>query len=312
MIPVVEAVPNFSEGRDPEFSARVAALYEEAGCEVLDTTMDPDHHRSVVTAIGSPGAVERGSVAAAALALRSIDLRVHSGVHPRIGSLDVLPFVPLHGIGMDEVAGLARRTGARIAALGIPVLFYGEASAPPGRPLARLRRGGGAGDDAGRADLPGLDDRGRPLHRSCHPAAGAVCVGARGVLMAWNVDVAGITLKAAREIAGRIRERGGGFRGLRALGLRLPRQDRLQISMNLEDPLATDPLAVFRAIGRRVRAMGGGVLGTEVIGMCPDPAGTPAAARELGIREWSAERSLSRRLARYLAARGAIGRPRYL
>ncbi len=309
---MVEAVPNFSEGRDPEFPARVAALYEEAGCEVLDTNLDPDHHRSVVTAIGSPGAVERGSVAAAELALRSIDLRGHSGVHPRVGALDVLPFVPLHRIGMDEVAALARRAGARISALGIPVRFYGEASAPPGRPLARLRRRGRAGDEAGWADLPGLDSGGRPLHLSRHPAAGAVCVGARGVLLAWNVDVAGITLDAVREIAGELRERGGGFRGLRALGLRLPQQDRLQISMNLEDPATTDPRAVHRAIGERVRGRGGRVLGTEVIGMCPDPIGTSTAARELGIREWSANRSLSRRLARHLAARGAIRRPRYL
>ena len=296
MIQVVEAVPNFSEGRDPAFVAAAADVFAAAGCDVLHTTMDPDHHRSVVTVIGSPRAVERGSLAAARLALERVDLRGHSGVHPRVGALDVLPFVPLHGIGMAEVVELARRVGSLIARLGIPVHFYGQASRPPGRVLASIRR---RGPDRP-LDLAGLDEDGTPVHKRSHPTAGASSVGARGVLLAWNVDVEGLPLKSAREIAAQIREAGGGFPGLRALALRLARQRRLQISMNLEDPARTHPIEVFRAIEGRVRRMKGRVLGTEVIGMFPDQAADLATVREMGIRDWSEDRILSRRLEAYI------------
>ncbi len=302
MIQVVEAVPNFSEGRDPAFPAAAADAFAAAGCEVLHTTRDPDHHRSVVTAIGSPAAVERGSLAAAALALERIDLARHQGVHPRVGALDVLPLVPLHGIGMDAVATLARRVGRRIARMGIPVHFYGFASRPPGRALAPIRRSGPGRPEA---DLPGRDVRGRPEHARAHPSAGATCVGARAVLLAWNVDVEGLSLESARAIAARIREAGGGFAGLRALALALPAQNRMQISMNLEDPVGTPPGEVFRAIERRVRRSGGTVAGTEVVGMCPDQLSDPAVAREMAVRDWSEERLLGRRVSAFVdRARG--------
>ncbi len=298
---VVEAVPNFSEGRDPDFVGAAAAAFASAGCEVLHTTMDPDHHRSVVTVIGSPRAVEMGAVAAAGLALRRIDLGAHAGVHPRVGALDVLPFVPLHGIGMDDVVRLARRVGDRIANLGIPVVFYGRASRPPGRSLAGIRRRAGEHPEA---DLAGREPGGGRVHPVAHPTAGKVCVGARGVLLAWNVDIEDVPLEHARGIAARIREAGGGFPGLRALALRLTRQRRTQISMNLEDPARTDPLDVFRAIEREVRAVRGTVSGTEVIGMCPDQVAAPATVRAMGIRDWSGDRILSRCLSTYLEARG--------
>lgn len=297
MIQVVEAVPNFSEGRDPAFPAAAADVFAAAGCEVLHTTRDPDHHRSVVTVIGSPRAVERGSVAAARLALERIDLRRHRGVHPRVGALDVLPLVPLHGIGMDAVVTMSRRLGKRIADLGIPVHFYARSSRPTGRTLASIRRRGAGKPEA---DLPAPDSRGRPVHTRAHPTAGAVCVGARGVLLAWNVDVDGLPLESARDIAARIREAGGGFPGLRALALRLPRQRRLQISMNLEDPVRTHPTEVFRAIEHRVRRMRGRVLGTEVIGMCPDQLSDPAIVREMRIRDWSEHRLLAHRLRAFI------------
>ena len=299
MTQVVEAVPNFSEGRDPAFPAAAADVFAAAGCEVLHTTLDPDHHRSVVTVIGPPRAVERGSLAAAGLALERIDLRRHSGVHPRVGALDVLPLVPLHGIEMGAVVALARRVGRRIARLGIPVHFYAQASRPPGRTLASIRR---QAPRRPAADLPGLDDDDRPVHVCGHPTAGTVCVGARGVLLAWNVDIEGLPLESAREIAARIREAGGGFPGLRALALRLPKQRRMQISMNLEDPVRTHPSEVFRAIEDRVRQMRGRVLGTEVIGMGPDQLSDPAIARDMRIRDWSEDRLLGRRLQAFVAS----------
>jgi len=300
VVRVVEAVPNFSEGRDPSFVAAAGDVFSAAGCEVLDATMDPDHHRSVVTVLGSPRTIERGSVAAAGLALSRIDLRGHSGVHPRVGALDVLPLVPLHGIEMDEVVQMAHRIGSLIAGLGIPVHLYGHASRPPGRTLAAIRRGVQGGPDA---DLPGLDDSGRTVHRRAHPMAGACCIGAREVLLAWNVDVEGLTMAAAREIATQIREADGGFHGLRALAFRLLRQGRLQVSMNLEDPSRTHPIDVFRTIRARAERLQGTVVGTEVIGLAPDQLGNRAAAAEMKVRDWSPDRVLGHRLEAYLRAR---------
>lgn len=335
MTPVVEAVPNFSEGRDPAFADAVAAVFARAGCEVFHVSADPDHHRSVVTVAGPPEAVEEGSVAAAKVALREIDMRRHRGVHPRVGAIDVLPFVPLHDMSMAEAARLARRTGRRIAALGIPVYFYAHASSPPGRRLASIRRGGfealaaAASADAGggdpsrqgsarapaeapaaprrEADLPGQSAAGQP-ERFAHPSAGAVCVGVRPVLLAWNVDVEGLREADARQIAAAVRESGGGFAGLRALGVRLAKQGRLQVSMNLEDPLSTDPVAVVREIETLAGERGGRVAGTEVIGMIPEPLSDPAAAEAARVVEWSENRLLGRRLSAYLASGKPAGR----
>ncbi len=307
MIPVVKAVPNFSEGRDPEFVVAVSRAFADEGCEVLHATSDPDHNRSVVTVIGSPRAVEEGAVNAAEIALRCIDLRFHQGVHPRVGALDVLPFVPIRGLEMEEVTDLARRTGVRIAGMGIPVYWYGHAS-PKGRKLASIRRGGfealvrSLPSHRPTADLPGLDATGAPVHAFAHPSAGAACVGSRSVLLAWNVDLEGVSLRAARGIAARIREAGGGFSGLRALAFRLPVQARIQVSMSLENLVATDPLEVFRSIEDEVSRLNGRVTGTEVIGMIPEVLAASAVARTVGIGDWSEKRILSRRVSAYLAS----------
>lgn len=310
MIPVLQAVPNFSEGRDPAFASAAAAVFEQAGCDVLDASSDPDHHRLVVTVLGPPRAVEDGAVSAAALATERIDLRRHRGVHPRVGAMDVLPFVPLHGLSMEDAVRSARRAAGRIAGLGVPVYFYGRASRPPGRSLAALRRGGFeallcATPDGARpgADLPGRDAAGRPAHPFAHPSAGATCVGARPVLLAWNVDVEGVDLAAARQVAAAVREAGGGFRGVRAMAVRLPRQARLQVSMNVEDLRATPPEAVYRAVEREVQDRGGRTAGAEVVGMIPDALSSPAVARALDIRSWSEKRLLNRRVRDHLAAR---------
>jgi glutamate formiminotransferase len=245
--------------------------------------------------------VEAASVDAARFALEHIDLRRHRGVHPRVGALDVLPFVSLHALEMSDAVASAHRVGRRIADLGIPVYFYGQASNPPGRRLADVRRGGfealaaGFPDDR-RPDLPvGAE---RP-----HPTAGVTCVGARTVLLAWNVFLSGIDVEGAREIAAELRERGGGFPGLRALGLRLPQQDRVQISMNLEDPERTSPLEVFAAIEKAAARKGGGVAETQVIGMIPDTLVHPAAGNRLVLSDFRPARVLSRRTAEYVSKR---------
>ena len=305
MIQVLEAVPNFSEGRDV---AAVRALVDEIAAgdvEVLDWSADPDHHRSVVTLIGAPRDVEAASLRGARFAVEHFDLRRHRGVHPRVGALDVLPFVPLEGLDMGDAVASARRVGGEIAALGVPVYFYGRASDPPGRGLAELRQGGFEALSAGfpegrRPDLP-------PGIARPHPTAGVTCVGARPILLAWNVFVSGIDEAAAREIAAAIRERGGGFPGLRALGLRLAAQGRVQVSMNLEDPERTSPLSVFEKIAAEVEARGGKVEETQVIGMMPDALVLPGTVDRLQLPDPGPARVLSRRVAEHVRARD--GRP---
>ena len=301
MIQVLEAVPNFSEGRDLTL---VEALVDEIArheVEVLDWSADPDHHRSVVTFIGSPESVEAAALAAARFAVEHIDLRGHRGVHPRIGALDVLPFVPLHGMTMQEAVGSARRVGAGIADLGVPVFLYGAASEPAGRGLAALRRGGFEGLLGGwQSDrTPDL----LPASGSVHPSAGGTCVGARPILLAWNVFVSGVDPVAARAIATEIRERDGGWRGLRALGLELVGQDRVQISMNLEDAEHASPLAVFEQIESRVHSLGGNVVETEVIGMMPDTLVLGDSADRLKLPYLGSARVLSHRVAAHVATR---------
>jgi len=299
---LLEAVPNFSEGRDRGTVQAIVDAMAGAGAEVVDWSADPDHHRSVVTVIGEPGAVEDAAVAGAAVALERIDLRRHRGVHPRIGAVDVVPFVPLVGLGMEDARASARRVGERLAnELGLPVFFYGAASDPPGRGLAELRVGGvealWAQWPPGRVPdvLPP-----RWPHPGAHPTAGAACVGARPVLLAWNVYLQGITLPDAREIARRIRERDGGFPALRALALELPQTGRVQISMNLERLQATSPLDVLRLIETLAAEHGAEVVETEVIGMLPDELLLQAAADRLRLRDATLERVLSRRLIRHL------------
>lgn len=302
---VLEAVPNFSEGRDLAVVAAIVQAMRASGAEVLDWSADPDHNRSVVTVIGSPAQVEEAAVAGAAIAKDRIDLRRHRGVHPRIGAIDVLPFVPLAGLRMDEARQSARRVGERLAnEIGIPVFFYGNASNPPGKNLAALRRGGFealvTGWPVGREpDLlpPGWG------HAGAHPTAGACCVGARPVLLAWNVWVSNLSTAAARAVAREIREASGGMRGVRALALELPSRHALQIAMNLEDVEHASPADVFRRVRALVESKGGDVAKTEVIGMIPDQLVHSISAEELKLENPAAERMLRNRLAQYLATR---------
>jgi glutamate formiminotransferase len=302
MIPILETVPNFSEGRDPGFLREVSAEMGRAGVEILDASADPDHHRSVVTAVGHPTQVENALVAAALVARERIDLRTHRGVHPRIGALDVAPVVPLLGAEMSKAATSAGRVADRIAELGIPVYLYGR-SGPGGRTLADLRRGGFEQlADGFPAERPPDRDAGRS---AAHPTAGVTCVGARPLLLAWNLLVEGVHLDELRRIASALRETGGGYTGLRALALSLPGRREHQLSMNLEDVERRDPYAVFEAAERAVDGAGGSVVATEVIGMIPDALVLRTSARRLGLLGADAGRLLSARVARHAARRGS-------
>jgi|SRR5687767_795761 len=300
---VLEAVPNFSEGRDLAVIQRILRAVSDAGATVLDWSADPDHHRSVVTIAGTPKAVEAATVASAGVAFDSIDLRRHDGVHPRVGALDVLPFVPLAGLTLDQASAVALRVGQRIVdEFGVPVYFYGQTSNPPGRSLAGLRRGGfealARGWPPGRE--PDLMPAGYP-YDGAHPSAGVCCIGARSVLLAWNVYLAGLDYPAARAVAAAMREQNSGLIGVRALALWLPRRGALQISMNLEDPGVTSPAAVFRRLETLVRERGGELVETEVIGLMPDQLALSIAQDELRLQSGTDARLLSRKLAEFLA-----------
>lgn len=305
MVPVLEAVPNFSAGREPVLVERLARAASELGADVLDTTTDPDHNRAVLTLLGSPSVIEETAVALARIAVDSIDLTGHRGVHPRVGSLDVLPLVPLIGVSMERAREIAHRVGERLAReVGVPVYFYAEASDPPGRGLAEIRAGGFeslvSGFPPERA--PDLIPEGW-THPGLHPTAGAVCVGARPVLLAWNVEVEGLTLEELAELAKDLRERDGGFEGLRVLALPLDSRGRMQVSMNLEDVRNRKPFEVFRALEDQVRSAGGAVLGTEVIGLLPDELVFGAAADRLALLDRDPSRVLSSRLVEHLVGR---------
>jgi glutamate formiminotransferase len=307
MVPVLEVVPNLSAGRDRVFVERLVEAAAGLGVEVLDASMDPDHNRAVLTIIGPPDAVEDAAVEVARIAVEDIDLRKHSGVHPRIGALDVLPFVPLMGLTIEDARASALRAGEKITnELGVPVFFYGEASDPPGRGLAELRAGGfeALAREFPADRIPDLLPADWP-HAGAHPTAGVSCVGARPLLLAWNVEVEGLTEGEVSRLAADLRESGGGFTGLRALGLRLPSNGRFQVSMNLEDVRNHSPFDVFREIENRVQAAGGLVVSTEVVGALPDELVFQAGADRLTLLDRDPSRVLSSRLTAHVMMRAA-------
>jgi glutamate formiminotransferase len=204
---------------------------------------------------------------------------------------------------MADAVRSAHRVGAALAELGLPVYFYGEASTPPGRRLAELRRGG---FEAFCQAFPPDRAPDHAAQRTCaHPTAGVTLVGARRLLLAWNVYVEGVDFEQVRALAAEVRELGGGFAALRALAFRLASSDRLQLSMNLEDTERTSPFEVFLYVERRVGEWGGRVTGTEVIGMIPDALVLPAAADRLLLLDSPPSRQLSTRLSRHVAERAA-------
>jgi glutamate formiminotransferase len=277
MLPL-EAVPNFSEGRD---RATIGAIGEAlAGhARLLDVHSDEDHNRSVYTLVGSEEELVAALLAGIACARDRIDLRRHEGAHPRIGAADVVPLVPIEQSDADRarVAALelARRVGGELA---LPVFLYADLA--PGRGPAFFRRGGpeelqqriDAGEvtpDFGPAEL---DER-----------AGGVIVGARAPLIAFNVDLAGDDLETAREVARAVRERDGGFPGVRALGLRLPRAGHVQVSLNVEDWRASPLHEVVAAVQREATVRGLRVTGSELVGLLPAGAAVAAAGSLLGV-----------------------------
>ncbi len=280
---------NMSEGRRYDVVARIALAAGRPGVQLLDVHTDPDHNRSVLTFAGEAGPLVEGLVAATRTAADTIDLATHRGVHPRLGAMDVVPFVPVGPSGHEAMEGAvaaARRYARAISdELGIPSFLYEEAG--DGRALPDLRRLAFAGL---------VPDHGGP---DPHPTAGAVAVGARGVLVAYNVDLDTGDIGVARRIAAAIRERGGGLPYVRALGLALPSRGVVQVSTNLIRPAVTPIGAVFDAVEARARAEGIEVAGSEVVGLVPRAALPPSAAHLRFVRP---PRILEEQLARLFPA----------
>ena len=287
MLPL-ESVPNFSEGRD---AATVDAIGTAlaAHARLLDVHADADHNRSVFTLVGSEDELAEALVAGGAVALERIDLRAHDGAHPRIGATDVVPIVPLRPSDLERARALAPVVAARLAAeLSLPVFLY----APPERGPAFYRRGGTV-ELARRLAEGELEPDFGP--HALHLSAGGVMVGARRPLIAFNVNLRG-TLEAARAIAAVVRERGGGFPGVRALGLDLPSAGVVQVSMNVEDWEAVALHEIVDRIAHEAEARGAEVVGSELVGLMPAGAAAAAAGAMLRIDGFDASRVLELRL----------------
>ena len=288
----LEAVPNVSEGRDRAVVDAIGDAFAEHA-RLLDVHSDEDHNRSVFTLVGADDELVEALVAGVACARERIDLRRHDGVHPRIGATDVVPVVPLRPEDMPRARAAALRVAARIGEeLDLSVFLYGEVGA--GRGPAFFRRGGPEALQA-RIDAAELTPDFGPARLD--PAAGGVIVGARRPLIAFNVDLAGgATVEDARAIAAAVRERDGGFPGVRALGLELPRAGRAQVSMNVEDWEAAGLHEIVAAVEREARARGVEVAGSELVGLMPAGAAARAAGAALRIDGFDATRLLELRL----------------
>jgi glutamate formiminotransferase/glutamate formiminotransferase/formiminotetrahydrofolate cyclodeaminase len=270
---LVECVPNFSEGRKTETVQRLAEAVEsvETAC-VLDTHIDPDHNRSVITFVAAPEMIVEASFRAVALATKLIDMRQHTGVHPRLGATDVLPFVPVSGVSMEDCIRLAHQVGERIAhELSIPVFFYERAALKPERVnLEDVRRGAFELLREQIAVEPHRAPDAGPL--LVHEAAGAIAVGARPFLIAFNVNLKTRDITVARGIARTVRARHGGLPFVKALGFELSTRGLVQVSMNLVNYEATGMTQAYRAVRDEAERLGVGVVSTEIVGLVPEKA----------------------------------------
>ena len=293
---LLESVPNVSEGRDAAVVAAVAAAFARAGARVLDTHVDGDHNRAVLTLVGDDRGVEDGLVAGIDEARRRVDLRTHDGVHPRVGAADVVPVVPLATADLGRAVDVALAVGARVGdELGLPVFLYGEIG--DGRRPAFFRRGG-PGELQLRVDAGELEPAFGP--RLLDPAAGAVLLGVRAPLVAFNLELRG-TLDVARDVAAAVRESSGGLPGVQAHGLRLG-AGRIQVSTNVVDLDATPPHVMVERIVAEAAARGARVGEGELVGLLPARC-VAAAARAEGIENPLDGRGVPGQQALDLAAR---------
>jgi glutamate formiminotransferase len=293
---VIECIPNVSEGRRADVIAGMADVVRAVpGVRLLDLQSDASHNRSVFTMAGDAAGVERAVLALVDRAAADIDLRTHRGEHPRLGAVDVVPFVPIDGVTMAECVALAKRVGAAIAdRFGIPVFLYEEASENPARKnLEDIRRGEFEGLAAKMASAGWKPDFGPAAP---HASAGATVVGARMPLVAYNINLATNRLDVAKKIAAGIRHSSGGFRYVKAAGFTLDDRGIVQVSMNLTNYEKTPIFRVFEAVKREAERYGVAVLESEIVGLVPAAALHAAAEYYLQIAGFKAEQVLENKL----------------
>lgn len=293
---IMECVPNFSEGRDlGKIEKIIEPFRARQGVKLLDYSNDEDHNRLVVTVVGEPEALKAALLEAVGQAVALIDLNRHSGQHPRMGAVDVIPFIPIKGCTMDEAIALSKEVGEQIATLyQVPVFLYEKSATAPHREnLAAVRKGEFEGM-AEKIKLAEWQPDFGPAER--HPTAGTVAVGARMPLVAYNVNLGTADLNIASDIARKIRFIGGGLRYCKAMGVELKERGIVQVSINMTDYTRTALYRAFELVKIEARRYGVPVVGSEIIGLVPMEALIDTASFYLGLENFSMNQVLEARI----------------
>ena len=293
---IIESVPNISEGRRSDvIAAAVEAIKRTPGARLLDVQSDKDHNRSVLTLVGDETALSAAVLDLFAVAVERIDLRSHSGEHPRLGAIDVVPFVPVEGATLQDCVALARQVGQLAGErFGLPIFLYEEAaSAPHRRNLEDIRRGQFEGLAAKMKDPSWAPDFGPAAP---HPTAGAAVVGARMPLVAYNINLGTGDVEVAKRIAKAIRSSSGGYRFVKAMGVLLEERGVAQVSINMTDFKRTPLHRVFETVCSEARRHGVSVIGSEIVGLVPSEALLEAAEHFLRLEGFSFSQILERKI----------------
>lgn len=293
---IMECVPNFSEGRDRDKIEKIVEPFRgKPGVKLLDYSNNEDHNRLVVTVVGEPEALKNAVLEAIGKAVELIDLTKHSGQHPRMGAVDVVPFIPIRGCSTEEAVTLSKEVGKEVASrFGLPVFLYEKsASAPHRENLAAIRKGEFEGM-AEKIKLPEWTPDFGPAER--HPTAGTVAIGARMPLVAYNVNLGTADLKIADSIAKKIRFIGGGLRYCKAMGVELKERGIVQVSINMTDYTRTALYRAFELVRIEARRYGVPVVGSEIIGLVPMEALIDTASYYLGLEDFSMNQVLEARI----------------
>ncbi len=293
---LVECVPNFSEGRRPEVVSRILdAITSVPGVRLLDHSSDASHNRTVVTFLGDPASAKESALRAAARAVELIDMEQHQGAHPRIGATDVIPFVPVSGVSMEECVALARELGQDLGdKLGIPVYLYEEAATRPERKnLARVREGEYEGLKQSISTPERKPDFG-PARM--HPTAGATAVGARSPLIAFNINLGTAEVGIAKTIARAIRGSSGGYPSIKAMGVLIEDRNTAQVTINVCNYREVPLSRVFQAVKSEAARYGVPVISSEIVGLLPMEALLEAASFYLRLEGFSPQQVLEQRL----------------
>lgn len=289
MVKIIESVPNISEGRDMQVvEACVDEIRNTKGCTLMDYSSDASHNRTVITYMGSPQACEEAGVALAKRAAELIDLTKHQGEHPRMGAVDVMPFIPIKGATTQDCVELSKKVGERIAKeAGIPVFLYeSSASAPHRQNLAAIRKGQFEGMKEKVMQEEWEPDFGG---RTVHPTAGVVAVGARPPLIAFNINLSTKDITVANNIAKIIRRSSGGLEAVKSIGVMLEERNIAQVSINMTDYTKTPLYRVVELVKAEARRYGVNVVGTEIIGLCPMQAMIDSAEYYLQVEEFNSQ-----------------------